>query len=787
MTFKTGITVILSVFVLCNAAFADTIVVTSDSLSIQAAIHAASDGDTILVAPGRYREYLNFLGKSIIVKSIEGPRFTSIVPSPILDPFDTFALVTFDHGETTDAVLEGFMLSGGWIAIHCMNSAATIRRNILIGQAATDWAAIALSGPGYPEWATVGWAPAVIENNTIIYSANGGISTFSSEAPVIKNNIIAFNGHYGIHREGLQPGVAFPDLSYNDVFGNPENYQEIPHPGIGSISADPLLTREFTLYSQSPCVDAGDPDPSYNDPDGTRNDMGALYCHQYEIIIPTNEWISIYCASPITVEPRPFPVGATIRAYDPDGVLCGKGRVKSNDGTYDFIPIYRDDVYTDFDEGAEPGDVITLTVDNMPAQTDPPLIWTQNGDIFEICSFSEERCMRIPLYRGWNLISWNVAYTGELKDLIADIEDCVDVVLSWSWDGVPAAYDPALDRFSTIDWVSYYNGYWFRMNCDAVLKVCGEEIPRPISDESIPWLPGIHIYPGWNIVGYWPREVFRVEYGFYSVLGVLEAAAGFDHGALIWTPDTPGQNTLRDLRPGCGYLVKPSEPAVIVYPGFEWPDTIMPPQDRDFAEGSGIPSRYWMSLYGEGIELDGAPLRHGDLIEIRTGDGVLCGNANYTEDILKFTPVYGYDDMSDFAFQFPKTGEKVSILVNGIRTYPEIEWSGNGSRTRIENLYSDEEDVIPKSYALSQNYPNPFNPGTMIKFELPAACHVRLTVYNIKGQKVRTLADAAYPAGRHKASWDGLNDRGQRVSTGIYLYHLETPAFTEAKKMLLMK
>lgn len=274
---KSTLFVLIVLFVSFSTASADVINVPSDYDSIQEAIDFSKDGDTVLVAPGVYFESLNYNGKLITVISSDGPLITVITNDPDVD------LVVFTNGEASDAILDGFRLEGGRIAILCENAAPTIRRNILVNQNITNWGAISLGGDGY---ATVGASPAVIINNTIVGCANGGISTFSSKAPTIKNNIIAFNNHYGIHREGSDV-VAQPDLSYNDVYGNAVSYQEIADPGVGTISADPLFGIGYTLDPTSPCIDAGDPDPMYNDPDGSRNDMGAIPFGEYEPHSPT--------------------------------------------------------------------------------------------------------------------------------------------------------------------------------------------------------------------------------------------------------------------------------------------------------------------------------------------------------------------------------------------------------------------------------------------------------------------------------------------------------------------
>ncbi len=238
-----------------------------DYPSITAAVQAAVSADTVLVSPGIYTESILVDGKSVVIRSTAGPLQTTITNSSNLN------LVTFNGAAASGSILEGFKLQGGNIGVLCQNSGPTIQRNMLVGQQVPNWGAISLGGNGY---ATLGTSPAAIVNNTIVSCVNGGISTFSTEAPTIKNNIIAFNGHYGIHREGLLPGVAQPLLSYNDVFGNPVPYQEIADSGVGTIAADPKFSAQHTLLGGSPCINAGDPDTLYNDPDESRNDMGAV-------------------------------------------------------------------------------------------------------------------------------------------------------------------------------------------------------------------------------------------------------------------------------------------------------------------------------------------------------------------------------------------------------------------------------------------------------------------------------------------------------------------------------
>jgi hypothetical protein len=100
---------------------------------------------------------------------------------------------------------------------------------------------------------------------------------------------------------------------------------------------------------------------------------------------------------------------------------------------------------------------------------------------------------------------------------------------------------------------------------------------------------------------------------------------------------------------------------------------------------------------------------------------------------------------------------------------------------------ADAGNLIPTEYALHQNYPNPFNPTTTIKYDLKQTSEVSLKIYNLLGQEVRTLVNASEEAGFKNVVWDGLNNSGQRVASGVYIYHIQAGNFIEARKMILMK
>lgn len=100
---------------------------------------------------------------------------------------------------------------------------------------------------------------------------------------------------------------------------------------------------------------------------------------------------------------------------------------------------------------------------------------------------------------------------------------------------------------------------------------------------------------------------------------------------------------------------------------------------------------------------------------------------------------------------------------------------------------NENENMLPTGLSLKQNYPNPFNPETQIAYSLPEPSFVKLEIYNVTGQRVRTLSEGVASAGDHVILWDGTDDTGSKVASGIYLYRLTASAQVETRKMLMLK
>jgi hypothetical protein len=94
---------------------------------------------------------------------------------------------------------------------------------------------------------------------------------------------------------------------------------------------------------------------------------------------------------------------------------------------------------------------------------------------------------------------------------------------------------------------------------------------------------------------------------------------------------------------------------------------------------------------------------------------------------------------------------------------------------------------MPTAFRLVQNAPNPFNPKTTVAYEVPQSSEVAIRVYDVTGKLVRTLVDGAVEPGRYAATWDGRNNSGEAVGSGVYFCTMETPTYHATQKMVLMK
>lgn len=133
-------------------------------------------------------------------------------------------------------------------------------------------------------------------------------------------------------------------------------------------------------------------------------------------------------------------------------------------------------------------------------------------------------------------------------------------------------------------------------------------------------------------------------------------------------------------------------------------------------------------------------------------------------------------------------GTSFSQMVDRARKAQEL-WVTLGNEIEIIGAtgIGDNGLTAPLDFALHQNYPNPFNPTTTIRYDLKERSKVALTIYNALGQEVRTLVSDTQNAGRYQVQWDGRDNAGGKVASGIYFYRMRAGEFTQFHKMVLLK
>ncbi|MDY6915024.1 MAG: T9SS type A sorting domain-containing protein [Candidatus Cloacimonadota bacterium] len=170
-------------------------------------------------------------------------------------------------------------------------------------------------------------------------------------------------------------------------------------------------------------------------------------------------------------------------------------------------------------------------------------------------------------------------------------------------------------------------------------------------------------------------------------------------------------------------------------------------------------------------------------------------NANETPELAGQIPEYIYpaDVIKDLGnneglLQFAYLDD------NSWGSYIQANGLNNGGIIKYASLKivfpedgSTQPSVVPVAGRLSQNYPNPFNPETTINYEMTQPGNVTIEIYNIKGQKIKTLVNSTKDAGEHSVVWNGRDESGNSVSSGVYFYKMQAGKYTSTKKMILMK
>jgi len=302
------------------------------------------------------------------------------------------------------------------------------------------------------------------------------------------------------------------------------------------------------------------------------------------------------------------------------------------------------------------------------------------------------------------------------------------------------------------------------------------------------------LYPKLN---YTPRTGFNAPSG-WSIIGGYEYNADINFirtmpenrrtGLIFKYVPGVGYSSVGVLEPGLGHWVELTGAATIYIPGSFAGTLGKNPIDELIKSDWGKilitdaqGQHYTLYAASGSTELrtfNLPPLPPAGLFDVRFGSQRFVENLSNAQTINLTGVVY------PVTVSIEGMNVKLEDVIDGSKVSTVVK---DGSSFVLENnnvniLKVSSENIVPNEYSLEQNYPNPFNPTTTIKFSIPEASNVKLTIYNAIGQKVAEVVNGTMEAGSYSFNWDATN-----VASGLYFYELNTNNFSSVKKMMLLK
>ncbi len=408
--------------------------------------------------------------------------------------------------------------------------------------------------------------------------------------------------------------------------------------------------------------------------------------------------------------------------------------------------------------------------------------------------------LTVPVGPRFNTVSWNVmpensSVEGVFGELLATNK--VKVILDYANYDTLAFFNyyiPEMGEYNTLRTTSFKKGYF--------VKLINETAPDSFVVRGMPVCPDnpIPLKSEFNFISYLPNVPESTAFALSSIEpenfnGALEYSNdGFGGGLFNFFPG----GGLDVMHPGKGYIVNVTEPQMLRYPGEpeEEPGKQVVSGTKQLKAtkpptAPNIP--VFEFVYGNHAMINSTLIPAGTPIRAIDSSGVVCGLSNFLDDGVYVLPV-----MADNPFTLEDEGaipgEMVKIIIGTNQLVSiQVPWSDFADAHRVDGNLTvtgvADQTGIPETFGLSQNYPNPFNPTTTIRFQLPVESQVKLTIYSVLGQEVKTLVDGVQSAGFKSFQFDASN-----IPNGVYYYRIEAvstadanKSFVEVKKMLLLK
>ncbi len=597
------------------------------------------------------------------------------------------------------------------------------------------------------------------------------------------------------------------DLPYNQLFTGfkviRNNELIATLPGNQTTFVDFLSYTGIYTYSVSAVYEAGESDPRTIEIEVTS------LSHYFNNVWSGNGYLHmVFFVYQAELEGVGLEQADEIAVFDGD-YCVGSIKLISEINNYVTFPASMNDPFTDFYDGYTPGNNITFKIWKASSQTE----YTLNGSEVEylygesvfgigetsVVNLNKEllKTQNITLQSGWNIISSLIVK--ENADMLNIFNE---LIIRNSLTKVQSQNGYSVEYLTNIGWINYigelnnHEGYRVHLSQSDILSLDGQYVSTPLN---------ISLSTGWNIISYPflnPASAMTIFEDIIS-LNALVKVQDESGNALEYLPQIGWVNLIGLFESGKGYAVRVNQDCTLYYqePRSEPAMSVMKNQpnsdETSFYYNKNWTGNGWQhfNLY---IKLN-SDILIGD--EIGIFDGEHCvGSTIYQGEEEYITLISSLNDPASCEINGYTSGNNYSLRImsrqNQIEIInPDIEIiSGNlffepgeSALIRFKNLTATNNEVLPDVAEIYSIYPNPFNPVTNIKFRINQSNLTNLSIFNIRGQKVKTLTSESLETGEYQYSWNGKDEDNKNVSSGLYFIKLRSGSQQITKKVILLK
>ena len=321
-----------------------------------------------------------------------------------------------------------------------------------------------------------------------------------------------------------------------------------------------------------------------------------------------------------------------------------------------------------------------------------------------------------------------------------------------------------------------------------------------VGESVVPEELSINVVPGWNWIGYTPQFNTTTDIALESLTKATGDLVKSQFGFAQYVEGAGWLGSLTHMVPQLGYLLRVTNSSSLIYPAtadgndptfsksYYFPEVV---ENRTDIIISPQTYSYNMTAVVDIEKSETETIEANDLLTAYAGNEVRgVGKTVFVpgdEKYIIFIMVYSeYQEGETIRFGLWDAKRGTTMDVSDQVTFVENGILGSvGSPMVLKGVGYGPD--IPERIGLSQNFPNPFNPITEIRYDLPVDQYIAINVYDLNGRLVKTLVKGFQSAGYHRVIWDGTNEDGLTISSGIYFYQMKAGDFVDMKKMVLLK